>query len=214
MKLLIAIPTRDEMHYLFVKSLTDLIRKLDEDEINYEIAFQGSTLVYIGRDKLAKKAIDEGFSHVLWLDSDMVFKPDLLDDLMFCGKPFVTGIAHGRRAPHFSCVFKQVLPKVERWEYEEYPSIPFKIAACGFACVLIETRILEKVWTTHGTCFFPTRELGEDVAFCYKAEKLGFEIWAEPTVQLGHIGYITIYPEYAETYANSVQGFKEVSKNA
>lgn len=214
MKLLIAIPTRDEMHYLFVKSLTDLIRKLDEDGVNYEIAFQGATLVYIGRDKLAKKAIDEGFSHVLWLDSDMVFKPELLEDLMFCGKPFVTGIAHGRRAPHFSCVFKQVLPKVERWEYEEYPSTPFKIAACGFACVLIETRILEKVWTTHGTCFFPTRELGEDVAFCYKAEKLGFEIWAEPTVQLGHIGYITIYPEYAEIYANSIQGFKEVSKNA
>ena len=210
MKLLIAIPTHDYMHYLFVRSLTRLIQKLDEDDVDYEVAYQGSTLVYIGRDKLAKKAIDEGFSHVLWLDSDMVFEATLLDDLMFSGKSFVTSIAHGRRAPHFSCVFKQVLPKVERWSYNEYPSTPFKIAGCGFACVLIETRILKTVWDKRGTCFFPTRELGEDVAFCKAAIDSGFEIWAEPTVQLGHIGHIAIYPEYAETYANSIQGFKEV----
>lgn len=212
MKLLIAIPTRDEMPYQFVKCLADLIRKLDEDEIDYDLQLQGATLVYIGRDKLAKKAIDQGFTHVLWLDSDMVFKPTLLEDLQFSGKPFVSGLAVGRRPPHFSCVFKEVLPKVERWTFEEFPSSPFQIAACGFACVLIETRILEKVWTTHGTCFFPTRELGEDVAFCYKAKQLGFEIWAEPTAQLGHIGQMTFYPEYEETYARSIQNFKEVLK--
>ena len=213
MKLLIAIPTRDYMHFEFVKRLTDLIQKLDEDEINYKIAYQGSTLVYIGRDKLARKAIDEGFSHVLWLDSDMVFESTLLDDLMFSGKSFVTGIAHGRRAPHFSCIFKEVYPKVDRWEYKDYPSTTFKIGGCGFACVLIETRILKAVWDKHGTCFFPTRELGEDVAFCVKARECGFEIYAEPTVRLGHIGHITIYPEYSETYASSIQNFNEVMNN-
>ena len=152
MKLLIAIPTRDEMPYLFVKSLTDLIRRLDADEVNYEIAFQNATLVYIGRDRLAEKAMNEGFSHVLWLDSDMVFTADLLDDLMFCGKPFVTGLAVGRRDPHCSCVFREVLPKVDRFTYEEYPKSPFKIGACGFACVLIETRILEAVWKECRRC--------------------------------------------------------------
>ena len=55
MKLLIAIPTRDQMPYQFVKSLTDLIKKLNEDGIDYELAFQGATLVYIGRDKLAER---------------------------------------------------------------------------------------------------------------------------------------------------------------
>lgn len=214
MKLLIAIPTRDQMPYQFVKCLTDLIRKLDEDEVNYEIAFQGATLVYIGRDKLAKKAIDEGFSHVLWLDSDMTFKADLLDDLMFCGKPFVTGLAVGRRAPHCACVFKEVYPKVDRWTFEEYPNAPFRIYGCGFACVLIETKILERVWVTHGTCFFPTRELGEDVAFCKKAMELGYEIWAEPTVQLGHIGTEIFYPEDEIRYGERIQNFKEVKDHA
>ena len=100
MKLLIAIPTYDYMHFQFVDCFTKLIRRLDEDEIDYEVCFQGGTLVYVGRDKLAKKAITEGFTHMLWLDSDMIFSEELLDNLMFSGKDFVTGIAHGRRAPH------------------------------------------------------------------------------------------------------------------
>lgn len=81
MKLLIAVPTYDYMHYQFVECFTKLIRRLDEDEIDYEVAFQGGTLVYVGRDKLAKRAIDGGFSHVLWLDSDMIFTEELLDNL-------------------------------------------------------------------------------------------------------------------------------------
>lgn len=214
MKLLIAIPTRGEMPYLFVKSLTDLIRRLDEDGVNYELAFQNATLVYLGRDKLAQKAMDGAFTHVLWLDDDMVFTPDLLDNLMFCGKPFVTGLAVGRREPHCACVFKEVYPKVDRWTYNEYPTSPFRVDACGFACVLIETKILERVWVKHGSCFFPTRELGEDVAFCKKAVDLGFEIWAEPTVQLGHIGQQVFYPEDEVRYGERIQNFDEVNKNA
>jgi len=214
MKLLIAVPTYDYMHFRFVECFTKLIKRLDEDEINYEVAFQGGTLVYVGRDKLAKKAIEGGFTHVLWLDSDMIFTEDLLDDLMFSGKDFVTGIAHGRRPPHASCIFKEVWPFVNRWEGHDYPSGAFKIGGCGFACVLIKTAIIEAVYKKNGTAFFPMRELGEDLAFCKRAKELGYEIWAEPTVWLGHIGHITVYPEYQGTYENSIEGFKEVNKDA
>lgn len=212
MKLLIAVPTYDYMHFQFVECLTKLLRKLDEDEVNYDIAFQGGTLVYVGRDRLAKRAIDGGYSHVLWLDSDMIFTEDLLDDLMYCKKPFVTGIAHGRRPPHVSCIFTRIWPGIDRWEGHEYPHEAFKIGGCGFACVLIETRIIEAVYKTNGTAFFPMRELGEDLAFCKRATDLGFEIWAEPSVWLGHIGHMTVYPEYQEQYENSIQGFNEVNK--
>lgn len=214
MRLLIAIPTYDYMHFQFVECLTKLIRRLDEDEIDYDIHYQGGTLVYVGRDKLAKRAIDGNYTHVLWLDSDMVFTEELLDDLMYSGKSFVTGIAHARRAPHVSCIFKQIFPGIDRWEGHEYPSGAFKIAGCGFACVLVETRIIKAVYDANGTAFFPMRELGEDLAFCKRATDLGFEIWAEPSVWLGHIGHITVYPEYQDVYENSVIGFKEVYNNA
>lgn len=206
MKLLIAIPTNDYMHYQFVECLTKLVKRLDEDGIEYDIAYQGATLVYVGRDKLAQKAMNECYTHMLWLDSDMIFTEDLLDDLMFSGKPFVTGIAHSRRAPHVSCVFKGIWPKVDRWEGCEYPSNTFQIGGCGFACVLIETEIVRNVYNKNGTAFFPMRELGEDLAFCKRATEMGYEIWAEPCVRLGHIGHITIYPEYEQLYRGNIYG--------
>ena len=206
MKLLIAIPTNDYMHYQFVECLTKLVKRLDEDGIEYDIAYQGATLVYVGRDKLAQKAMNECYTHMLWLDSDMIFTEDLLDDLMFSGKPFVTGIAHSRRAPHVSCVFKEIWPKVDRWEGCEYPSNTFRIGGCGFACVLIETEIVRNVYNKNGTAFFPMRELGEDLAFCKRATEMGYEIWAKPCVHLGHIGHITIYPEYEQLYRGNIYG--------
>lgn len=206
MKLLIAIPTNDYMHYQFVECLTKLVKRLEEDGIDYDIAYQGATLVYVGRDKLANKAMNECYTHMLWLDSDMIFTEDLLDDLMYSGKPFVTGIAHSRRAPHVSCIFKEIWPKVDRWEGCEYPIQAFRIGGCGFACVLIETDIVRNVYNKNGTAFFPMRELGEDLAFCKRATDMGYEIWAEPSVKLGHIGHITIYPEYEELYRSSIYG--------
>lgn len=214
MKLMIAIPTYDYMHFQFVECLTKLIRRLDRDGINFEVFYQGGTLVYVGRDKLAKMAIDRGFTHILWLDSDMIFNEDLLENLMDSGKSFVTGIAHARRAPHVSCLFKEIWPGVDRYEGHDYPHETFEIGGCGFACVLMETKVVQKVYSIYGTAFFPMRELGEDLAFCKRATDTGFRLWAEPRVWLGHIGHITVYPEYEDLYANSIQGFNEVNKNA
>lgn len=203
MKLLIAIPTNDTMPASFVESLTKLIRRLDADGMDYDVAFQGGTLVYVGRDKLSLKAIGGAYSHVLWLDSDMVFTEDLFEDLFDSGKDFITGIAHSRRAPYTSCVFTEILPCPRKFE-GEYPSEVFQIAGCGMACVLMKVDVLRDVWARHSTAFFPERELGEDVAFCKRATDLGYEIFADPHVQVGHVGHFVVYPEYEETYRKSI----------
>lgn len=203
MKLLIAIPSHDYMHMDFVNSLLALCRKLDEEGVEYDVRIHGGTLVYHGRDALANCAIDNGYSDVLWLDADMVFQDTILEDLQFSGKPFISGIAHGRRAPHISCLFTEIYPEIQR--FTEYPTDTFKVAGCGFGCVLIKTEILKAVREKNGTCFFPTRELGEDLAFCQRAHELGYDIYAEPTVRLGHIGHIAIYPEYRELYKQSFE---------
>ena len=211
MKLLIAIPSHDYMHREVVKSPLALCRKRDDDDISYDVRIHGGTLVYHGRDALANCAIDGGYTDVLWLDSDMVFTEEILDDLMFSGKPFVSGIAHGRRAPHLSCLFSEIYPGIQR--FTEYPTNTFKVAGCGFGCVLIKTEILKAVRDKNGTCFFPTRELGEDLAFCQRATELKYDIYAEPSVRLGHIGHIAVYPEYRELYKNSFEN-PEVLENA
>lgn len=205
MKLLIAIPSHDDMPVGFVKCLRLLEKRLRDDGIDYDVFINEGTLVYVARDKLALHAIKYEFTHVLWLDSDMIFNDDLLDDLMFSGKDFVTGICHARRKPYNSCVFKD-LKNVER--YDDYPNTLFKIAGCGFACVLMKTSLLIEVQQHFGTCFCPTKELGEDVAFCSRLSYLNHEMYCDPSVVLGHIAHVTIYPEDHRKYMAELEANK------
>lgn len=203
MKLLVAIPTTDYMHFEFVRCLVALTEWLKDSGINYEVHFKGLSLVYAARDTLASYAINNDFTDVLWLDNDMVFEPNILEDLQFCGKDFVTGVAHSRRPPYVSCTFTDIsINNIRR--VGEYPQAPFRVAGCGFACVLIKTSILKDVMKTYKSCFLPMQSYGEDIAFCKRATELGHEIWCEPTVRLGHIGHVTVYPEMREQYAEQI----------
>ena len=205
MKLLLAIPCMDIVPVPFMESLIGLTRRLDRDKVCYEIGIESGTLVYMARDRLASKAVNNGFTHVLWLDSDMVFSDAIVEDFQFCGKSFVSGIAHGRRSPFISCLFKSLdLSALERWKYEDYPADTFRVAGCGMACVLMETKILNEVFLKFNTCFMPLLSYGEDLSFCKRAVSLGYEIWAEPTVRLGHVGHLTIWPEDAERYKSEI----------
>lgn len=194
MKLLIAIPTLDFVHVDFMKCLVNLTNKLKDDGVRFEVGIISGTLVYVARDRLACKAINEDFTHVLWLDSDMIFQPTILDDLLETKKDFVTGIYHQRRPGYASCIFKHCSEKnIER--FEEYPKRTFRIEACGFGCVLITTDILKQVQMHYKTCFCPLAQFGEDIAFCHRVLELGMEIWCEPTVRCGHIGHNAVWPE-------------------
>ena len=192
MKLLIAIPAFDNIPTKFVECLTALVQRLDRDGVNVDVKFLTGTLVYAARDKLAIHAIMNSYTHVLWLDSDMVFDDELLYDLQFSHKDFVSGIARSRRPPYVSCLFSD-LPTIQR--IDDYPRDTFRVAGCGFACVLIKTEILSAVRERYHTCFLPSADLGEDLAFCKRASELGYPIWAEPAVKIGHIGQIVIYPD-------------------
>ena len=217
MKLLIGVPTLDFVHVEFLKSLTALLVRLKDDGINFELDIESGTLVYLARERIAHKAINEDFSHVLWLDSDMVFNADVLDDLMFSGKDFVSGVYHARRKGYASLIFTKLetnpVDGVARFERaESYPSDLFEIAGCGFGCVLIKTDVLKDVCHNKGTCFLPLPNFGEDLAFCKRASELGHKIWCDPSVVCGHIGHIAIYPEDYENWKKTVSNYNEVNK--
>ena len=207
MKLLIGIPTLDFMHFEFVRSLTDLIMRLNSEGVNFEVKFITGTLVYAARDKIASHAIENNFTHVLWFDSDMVFQDSILDDLMFSGKDFVCGRFNARRKPYVSCQFSKLVP-LER--VEDYPIDTFQIAGCGFGCVLTSVDILRRVKETYKTCFLPMMGVGEDLAFCVRARDVGAKIYCEPTAVVGHIGHIAIYPEDHDRWKAEISNIDEV----
>ena len=193
MKLMVAVPTTDYIHAEFVKSLVGLTKKLAEDGTDFDVQVFGGTLVYIARNRLARRAIDQGFTHVLWLDSDMTFSENIVDDLLFCGKDMVCGAFVSRRPPYGPCVYTDISDPANMKKVEDFGNAPFRVDGCGFATVLTSTEMLRKVWEAFGPCFRPTEQYGEDLAFCDRAKQLGLEIWCEPTVRPGHIAHVPVY---------------------
>ena len=194
-KLLIAVPCMDYMHVDFVDSLLKLCQHLQREGINYHTEILSGTLVYMARNKLASKATCEGYTHLLFLDSDMVFDESIVETLCFSGKDFVCGAFQSRRAPYGSCIFSSLKP-VRR--VKEYGMEPFQVEGCGMACTMISTEIISEVQSRYGNPFDPDKiegiTFGEDTAFCWRARQCGFEIWCEPTARCGHIAHVPIWP--------------------
>ena len=204
MKLLIAIPSFDTMRVEFVRSLMGLMAKLNADGIYYEVKILDGTLVHVARDRLAKHAVNNEFTEVLWIDADMVFAPEIYEDLSMHGKDMVCGTFISRHSPYVSCLFKTLIPP-ER--VTEYGDDLFQVAGCGFGCVWMKTQVLKDVLLNNdGQCFIPDPKLGEDLAFCQRARSSGYHIWCDPTVRIGHVGHVTIWPEDGDRMRGDIQG--------
>lgn len=202
-KLMIAVPCTELMDARFADQLIKLTGKLHRDGIRHEVCIETGTLVYIARNRLACKAINDGFTHVLWLDCDMIFNDEIFDDFQFCGKDIVCGAYVSRRPGYHSCIFKSLKP-VER--VEQFGNEPVKVAGCGFAGVMTKVVALEQIQNKFGTCFQPTQEFGEDLAFCWRAGQVGIEIWCDPTVRMGHIARIPIWPDEKPAFGAFKEG--------
>lgn len=191
MRLLIGIPSYDSMHYSFVESLVNLTRKLDRDGVDFDVFIKGATLVYLSRDEIVRHACVGEYTHILWLDDDIVFDDGIFDRLNSHGEDFVSGICVSRHVENGSCLFSDLKG---RKRYTEYPSGLFPIEACGFACVLMRTTLARTIINHHGTCFMPFPEFGEDLAFCQRLNEFGYSMYADSDVRVGHIARSVVYP--------------------
>lgn len=189
MRLLIAIPCMDTVRYEFAESLANLCKHLSEIGVDYDLEWHATSLIYMAREQLADKAINDSYDYVLWLDTDMVFTPDMFDLLRGLNEPFATGVYRARRSP-YCFVLKDINDKDKR--VMELPSEPFEVAACGFGFVLIQTSALYEVRSRNMTCFTPTISSGEDYAFCQRWLDLGHRIIAHPDVRPDHIAYVRL----------------------
>lgn len=210
MKLLIAIPCMAQVDTKFLLSVLGL-DIYGVGAINYSVS--ESSVIYDARNQLAKKAVEEEFDRVLWLDSDMVFAPDLMKRLnarLDEGYDVVTGLYFGRRDPIKPIVYKNVgiTEKEDGTQipfalpYEDYPAEEmFKVAGCGFGACMMNVSALRKVAETKGLPFSPILGFGEDLSFCLRATECGIDIMCDPTIKLGHVAHVTISEE---TYKEGV----------
>ena len=174
-KILIAVPCMDLVQASFAQSLASL-NKVGQ----CAVAFNACSLIYDSRNKLAAKAMKDEFDYVLWLDSDMVFSPDILEKLIADDKDMVSGLYFRRTSPYTPVIFKDSELKDGRLVWSDYTDYPkgelFKVAGAGFGCVLMKTDMIFDMIGKYGDWFTPLYSSGEDLSFCYRARELGYEI--------------------------------------
>ena len=194
MKTLIAVPCMDMLPVGFVQSLL-YMHKGDAPTVY----LKPNSLVYDSRNLLSLYAIENKFDNVLWLDSDMMFPPDTLTNLLCHNEDMVSGLYVKRHDPNDPVLY-EVIEEPKRNEttgylekdirtYGDYPRDAFfPVAGCGFGCVLTSTKLLKDVWDKFGPAFTPYPWASEDISFCYRVNQLGYTIWCDSTIPLGHIG--------------------------
>lgn len=207
MKTMIAIPCMDTVQTEFVRSLVGMRYVGD-----VQFSFTECSLVYHARTGLCKIAMQAEADYVLWLDSDVVFQPDLMERLMedIQGRDMVTAVYHNRRPPFRPVIWKTIttglLPEnmvVE--QYDDYPQDGlFEIEACGFGAVLMKTGVIRDVAETFHQTFSPLPGLGEDLSFCVRARNCGYKIWCDPKLQIGHKGSMIINQDTFRAYRDQV----------
>lgn len=195
MKTLICMPCMDMVHTTFLRSLLSLRRV---GEVNY--ALTCSSLIYDARNQLAKRAIDQNYDRVLWLDSDMDFSPDLMEKLsadLDEGREFVSALYFSRKEPRKPIIFEKCgcyyldtggTAPIAVY-YDEYPKDQiFPIEACGFGGVMMTVDLIKRVQEKYGLPFQPALGFGEDLSFCGRVQQLGVQMFCDSRVKMGHVG--------------------------
>ena len=178
MKVLIGMPAGE---YIKTKTVFSLFHLAGPD---VRLQMVMSCDVAENRNKLAQYAIDNNFSHIFFLDSDITFNGDALELLLKRDKDIIALAFNHRRLP-----LESVIAPLDGNLGKPMPTDLFEAASCGTGGMLIRTlvfRDIPKPWFDF--TYENGERVGEDVNFCRKARKAGYKIWVDPTIPVRHIG--------------------------
>lgn len=187
MKILIAIPAA---RYIETECMTSIFA-MEKRPYETEIFVPKGYSIDVSRNIIAKYAQENGFSHILWVDSDIMLPKDTLKRFVGAKKDFVAGVYSYKTLGTKEIVAKRFASD------DEYENITIKeikeskglipIDGVGFGCVLTKVKMFDKIqypW------FIYTQEMGEDIFFCRKAQNAGYELYLDTDVICGHIGTV------------------------
>ena len=195
--------------------LLNLVNKSEHD-LHIVMATRGFTIAE-NRNYCVIQAQKNNSDYILFIDDDMTFAPETLDQLLYHKKDIVGVNSYSRILPLHTTVGLMN----EKGEYkhpDHYPEWEMKIpdnlfeayfVGCGIC--LIDMKVFKKVKEPFFSFSYEKNGLvkgGEDGNFCDRARQKGFKVWCDPTVEVGHIGTIEygedLDYQLKEIYGNSI----------
>ncbi len=205
-RVMISMPTHRDIPPITVVSLIETGNALIKQKVPYGIDMQiNNSLVHLARTKSAHNFLKDSWTHFFCVDSDMAWKSD--DFLRMCilaTHPDMDVCAvtypYKRDPMEFHL---NVEDRGKQIVSNEYGMIPAK--SCGLGFTIIKRKVIEALAERAQRINFQEDEYqnvaaifrsdihngvprGEDIAFFDDIRELGFNVWVDPKITLGHIG--------------------------
>lgn len=178
----LGVPSGDFVHTDFAMSLAMLCMNPGTP---VALVNAKSSLVPLGRNQCVGAALAMKATHLLFLDTDMVFPADTLKRLLAHEKDIV-GASYSKRSAPF-----HPLTITEEGKLEPIASGLRRVKLLPTGCLLIRLGVFDKLSAPYFNLETEGGQLrGEDYYFCEHARAAGFELWCDGDLssQLGHIG--------------------------
>jgi hypothetical protein len=198
-----------------MRSILRTVAILDKEGISWNFLNQGGSLVAMAREStiggydtnnpLMKEPCSGQFTYnkIIWIDSDMEWMPQDFFRLYNSEKDIVSGcyLMEDRMIPIYNQPRGGMMPEKMLLEKTD----PFKVAGAGFGFLAVKYGVFENMprpWfgpvaisnTAEDKDSSPEFILiGEDLAWCTKAIKCGFDIWVDPKVRVVHQKTFQLY---------------------
>lgn len=150
-----------------------------------------------GRNLMIQQALDVGATHILFIDDDIAFTPELYHKLAAHNVDMVSALYLMRNYPHQPIMFDLVLDDARcRWKYlKEGDKGLHEVVATGLGACLIRTnvfRVMDKPWIRLGE--LDKDNWNDDIGFFLRARRAGFKLFVDLDTVCGHMASVTIWP--------------------
>ena len=207
--------------YFFFCFMDFLIHITKHNRYNIHFSLNDSQPLDKKRTEIVEEALRLKCDYIFWIDSDMGFPNNALDNMMvhaMKGHKIISGLNFTKSPP-----FK---PVIKVWNDEGirdvllYPENQLiEVDGVGMACCLISTDVYKKMTYPYYRFLLKEKKavngtmqrfwLAEDLFFCMKAQDLGFKVMVDTGIKTRHIGGHGVGED---TYMAYKEGFKHVIK--
>lgn len=140
------------------------------------------------RNDIARSALNDGCTHLIFLDTDQVYHDQDLVRTMIAHRKDIVGAKVHRRWPPFEPILNRGGEHVPDPEISRGGLVP--VDATGAGCIMIRTKVfadLEYPWFKIERDKYENVTCGEDIYFCRKAKLAGYELFVDCDANIGHL---------------------------
>jgi GT2 family glycosyltransferase len=194
--ILIGICTGGTIRAETVAALVAAMDTLRDKGVTVNLSVQVGNFVDYNRNRIVTAALEHGCSHIMFVDSDMVFPSSGIIRLLDHDKDIVGANYNMRGNPSTGdmgmCTTKMADAdgNLIAVNAEDIPTQLFKCHALGTGFMLIKSSVFAKLKKPYFQVYEDPDGTShtEDINFCAHAGEAGFGVWCSPSIKMQHIG--------------------------